>query len=91
MSLDDELAVAFEALVRTRGYENRSEAFRDLLRQDLGKVRLRDRLDEPCGATWVPPVWFDTLSQSALFAVMAGQFGGVVQASMQLFKLLSAG
>ena len=51
MSLDDELADAFEALVRSRGYENRSEAFRDLLRQDLGNVRLRDRPDEPCVAT----------------------------------------
>jgi CopG family transcriptional regulator, nickel-responsive regulator len=51
MSLDDELADAFEALVRARGYENRSEAFRDLLRQDLRTVRLRDRPDEPCVAT----------------------------------------
>ncbi len=51
MSLDDELAEAFEALVRARGYENRSEAFRDLLRQDLGNVRLRDRPEEPCVAT----------------------------------------
>lgn len=51
MSLDDELADAFEALVRSRGYENRSEAFRDLLRQDLGNERLRDRPDEPCLAT----------------------------------------
>ena len=46
MSLDDELADAFEALVRSRGYENRSEAFRDLLRQDLGNVRLRERPDD---------------------------------------------
>ena len=51
MSLDDELADAFEALVRARGYENRSEAFRDLMRRDLGDVRLRDRPDEPCVAT----------------------------------------
>ncbi|HVO08260.1 MAG TPA: ribbon-helix-helix protein, CopG family, partial [Burkholderiaceae bacterium] len=40
MSLDDELADAFDDLVRRRGYENRSEAFRDLLRQDLGNARL---------------------------------------------------
>lgn len=51
MSLDDELADAFEALVRARGYQNRSEAFRDLLRQDLGNVRLRDRPHGPCVAT----------------------------------------
>lgn len=51
MSLDDELADAFEALVKGRGYENRSEAFRDLLRQDLGNARLRDRPNDPCVAT----------------------------------------
>ncbi|MCC6852595.1 MAG: nickel-responsive transcriptional regulator NikR [Rubrivivax sp.] len=50
MSLDDPLADAFEALVRARGYGNRSEAFRDLLREDLGSVRLHDRPDEPCVA-----------------------------------------
>ena len=41
MSLDDDLADAFDALVRGRGYENRSEAFRDLLRADLGEQRRR--------------------------------------------------
>ncbi|MBK1615814.1 nickel-responsive transcriptional regulator NikR [Rubrivivax gelatinosus] len=51
MSLDDELAAAFETLVRARGYDNRSEAFRDLLRQDLGNARLREHPDEPCVAT----------------------------------------
>jgi len=51
MSLDDDLAEAFEARVRDRGYANRSEAFRDLLRQDLGTLRLRERPDEPCVAT----------------------------------------
>jgi CopG family nickel-responsive transcriptional regulator len=51
MSLDDELAGAFESLVRERGYANRSEAFRDLLREDLGAARLRDRPEAPCVAT----------------------------------------
>lgn len=51
MSLDDELADAFDALVRVRGYENRSEAFRDLLRHDLGAVRRSERPDGPCVAT----------------------------------------
>ncbi|MFT3818226.1 MAG: nickel-responsive transcriptional regulator NikR [Rubrivivax sp.] len=51
ISIDDELADAFEALVRARGYGNRSEAFRDLLRADLGSVRRRDRPDGPCVAT----------------------------------------
>lgn len=51
MSLDDRLADDFETLVRSRGYENRSEAFRDLLRQDLGNDRLRDQPGAPCIAT----------------------------------------
>lgn len=51
MSLDDDLADAFDALVRERGYENRSEAFRDLLRHDLGHQRQRERPDGPCVAT----------------------------------------
>jgi CopG family nickel-responsive transcriptional regulator len=51
MSLDDGLADAFEAIVRERGYQNRSEAFRDLLRQDLGNVRLARWPKGPCVAT----------------------------------------
>ncbi len=51
MSLDDDLADAFEQLVVDRGYENRSEAFRDLLRQDLGARRLDEHPDAPCVAT----------------------------------------
>lgn len=50
MSLDDDLAEAFEGLVRENGYENRSEAFRDLLRNGLGMERVRDRPDGPCVA-----------------------------------------
>ena len=41
----------FEALVQARGYENRSEAFRDLLRQDLGNARVQAAPDGPCVAT----------------------------------------
>jgi CopG family transcriptional regulator, nickel-responsive regulator len=51
MSIDDNLADAFEALVRERGYENRSEAFRDLLRHDLGEVRRQEHPQGPCIAT----------------------------------------
>ena len=50
-SLDDDLADAFDALVRERGYENRSEAFRDLLRHDLGEVHRAEHPDGPCVAT----------------------------------------
>ncbi len=51
MSLDDELADAFEELVRSRGYENRSEAFRDLLRNDLMSTLMRERPQTVCVAT----------------------------------------
>ena len=51
MSLDDELADAFDALVAQRGYANRSEAFRDLLRADMGQARAQAEPDGPCIAT----------------------------------------
>lgn len=51
MSLDDELAQTFEALVQERGYDNRSEAFRDLLRAEMGRTRLQASPDNPCIAT----------------------------------------
>jgi CopG family nickel-responsive transcriptional regulator len=35
ISIDDDLAQAFDALIEKRGYQNRSEAFRDLLRKEL--------------------------------------------------------
>lgn len=50
MSLDDDLAEAFEALVRERGYVNRSEAFRDLLREYLGQARQQNQPDGACVA-----------------------------------------
>ena len=41
ISVDDSLAQTFERLVKEKGYQNRSEAFRDLLRGALGEVRLQ--------------------------------------------------
>lgn len=40
VSLEDELAEAFEALIEQRGYKNRSEAIRDLIRSALSEERL---------------------------------------------------
>ena len=51
MSLDDNLADAFETIVKERGYENRSEAFRDLLRHDLVEKHRTERPAGPCVAT----------------------------------------
>lgn len=41
ISLDTPLAEAFDRLIRTKGYLNRSEAVRDLLRQQLGEHQLQ--------------------------------------------------
>jgi CopG family nickel-responsive transcriptional regulator len=50
MSLDDDLADAFDDLVKEQGYANRSEAFRDLLRHGLGQIRRVQRPEGPCVA-----------------------------------------
>ncbi|MCB1889944.1 MAG: nickel-responsive transcriptional regulator NikR [Rhodocyclaceae bacterium] len=39
ISLDETLATAFDALIAERGYRNRSEAIRDLLRAELERAR----------------------------------------------------
>jgi CopG family nickel-responsive transcriptional regulator len=41
ISLDARLAREFDTLIRARGYQNRSEAVRDILRQQLESLRLR--------------------------------------------------
>lgn len=46
ISLDESLAQEFDALIRARGYANRSEAVRDMLRGELEKDRLA-RQDAP--------------------------------------------
>jgi CopG family nickel-responsive transcriptional regulator len=46
ISLDESLAQEFDALIRARGYANRSEAVRDMLRRELEAARLA-REDAP--------------------------------------------
>jgi len=46
ISLDESLARAFDDLIRSRGYANRSEAVRDMLRRELAGDRLA-REDAP--------------------------------------------
>ena len=41
ISLDDELAQQFDALIAGKGYINRSEAVRDLIRSGVGRETLR--------------------------------------------------
>lgn len=48
ISLDDDLAARFDAVVRNRAYASRSEAVRDLVRQRVDNERHQD-----CGATCV--------------------------------------
>lgn len=43
ISLDDKLASEFDQLIKKRGYLNRSEAVRDMLRDKLDALRLQDK------------------------------------------------
>jgi CopG family nickel-responsive transcriptional regulator len=51
ISIDDELAKSFDRLVREQGYENRSEAFRDLVRRALGEEQLTKGRAKHCVGT----------------------------------------
>ncbi len=48
ISMDDELAQDFDELMRRKGYANRSEAFRDMLRRELGEMTLEQDKQGPC-------------------------------------------
>lgn len=50
ISLDDALAREFDALIAERGYDNRSEAVRDILRAHLDRMREARELDGHCVA-----------------------------------------
>ncbi|MGM3173410.1 nickel-responsive transcriptional regulator NikR [Dickeya lacustris] len=50
ISLDDELADALDALMVRKGYANRSEAFRDMLRRELGEMTVEQDNMAPCVA-----------------------------------------
>ncbi|HEY0202200.1 MAG TPA: nickel-responsive transcriptional regulator NikR [Burkholderiaceae bacterium] len=50
ISLDDDLARQFDAFIAGRGYDNRSEAVRDLIRTQLGSHSLGE--DENPDARW---------------------------------------
>lgn len=50
ISLDDELADALDALMVRKGYANRSEAFRDMLRRELGEMTVEQDNTAPCVA-----------------------------------------
>lgn len=48
ISLEDKLANEFDALISDRGYENRSEAVRDLLRAELERTRRQQAQKGDC-------------------------------------------
>lgn len=50
ISLDDQLAHDFDHLIAERGYSNRSEAVRDILRGHLARLREHHDQDGPCVA-----------------------------------------
>ena len=51
ISLDDALAEQFDALIADKGYVNRSEAVRDLIRAQLGDVHLHTSQSAWCVAS----------------------------------------
>ncbi|MBB3212273.1 CopG family nickel-responsive transcriptional regulator [Herbaspirillum sp. Sphag1AN] len=51
ISVDDSLAEAFDQLVERKGYLNRSEAFRDLVRKELGEAEIVAGKAKWCVAT----------------------------------------
>lgn len=51
ISIDDELAEQLESWAGRKGYDNRSEAFRDLLRRELGLEQIQSDPQSPCVAT----------------------------------------
>jgi CopG family nickel-responsive transcriptional regulator len=52
ISLDDDLARQFDEMIAARGYGNRSEAVRDLLRHELGHARLEAPSGSADAARW---------------------------------------
>ena len=51
MSIDEELAKAFDELIAARGYTSRSEAMRDLLRRELEANRVKYEARTQCVAS----------------------------------------
>jgi CopG family nickel-responsive transcriptional regulator len=50
ISIDEDLGARFDALIRSRGYESRSEAVRDLVRQAVEDQRQADAASDHCVA-----------------------------------------
>jgi CopG family nickel-responsive transcriptional regulator len=51
MSLDEELAAAFDQMIAGRGYTSRSEALRELIRREVEAHRIECQPRTPCVAT----------------------------------------
>ncbi|PWC11826.1 nickel-responsive transcriptional regulator NikR [Brenneria roseae subsp. americana] len=50
ISMDDQLAQDFDELMARKGYANRSEAFRDMLRRELGEMTRKTDQEGECVA-----------------------------------------
>lgn len=49
ITVDESLAQAFDELIAKRGYQNRSEAFRDLLKKELAQGGFGESFSRMCG------------------------------------------
>lgn len=50
ISLEEDVAAAFDVLLQAQGYQSRSEAVRDLIRREVDSRRLQEAGDHPCVA-----------------------------------------
>ena len=50
VSIEDDLAKKFDDMLKERGYQNRSEAFRDMLRRELGEKQFETGVAKFCVA-----------------------------------------
>lgn len=80
VSLDTELLAAFDRHISGRGYANRSEAVRDLIRDQLSADRLR-RDDEPVVMVLSFLLDLDKADVSRTLAEKTCAHGGLVTAS----------
>jgi CopG family nickel-responsive transcriptional regulator len=53
VSLEEDLLAAFDKIIGARGYKNRSEAIRDLIREDLSKQKIEHKRTPAIGAIFL--------------------------------------
>lgn len=81
ISVNKQLSVSFDRLIERKGYRNRSEAFRDLLRKALQQEVLTEGLDSRCVACVSYVIDNHQRQLAARLAEIRHQSGGVTVSS----------